>query len=385
MSKRILAALSALLVAASTLVVVASPGGAHTRTTQRCDYDPLSGLSFNCRTVSVSHTHSDNTPSGRNGDSDGPRKGGVESATPEERAEAEKKRQEAEAERKRKEAEAEAERKRKAAEAEAEAERKRKAAEAADAERERKAAEAEAEAERKRKEAAEAERKRCAVSPRPAGCRPHQQKNNNDDDDDDDEPKNGSSMTVSQIIEEFGSVLTCEWTADANDKLGLVCDAVAFAIPMAINGVGGNTNEAEVLRDAGAWAYCYRLRRLPKRVTLACAGITIVADPLAEAIKRFSNIGPSRGNMQPPDPDKTDDSGSDGQPPPTGTTTPDDSGDGSGGGSNGNDRDDLDGDGDFDNDDVNEALRRMARGELDPDEYIRLHRRNQCSKPGHCQ
>ncbi len=59
--------------------------------------------------------------------------------------------------------------------------------------------------------------------------------------------------------------------------------------------------------------------------------------------------------------------------------------DGSGGGSNGSDPDDLDGDGDFDNDDVNEARRKMARGELDPNEYIRLHRRNECSKPGHCQ
>ena len=92
-----------------------------------------------------------------------------------------------------------------------------------------------------------------------------------------------------------------------------------------------------------------------------------------------------------------DDGGSDARPPPTGTTTPDDSGDGSGGGSgdspdsqsnggsNGNDPDDLDGDGDFDDDDVNEARLRMARGELDPDEYIRLHRRHECSQPGHCE
>ncbi len=34
---------------------------------------------------------------------------------------------------------------------------------------------------------------------------------------------------------------------------------------------------------------------------------------------------------------------------------------------------------------VLEAKRRMASGELDPNEYIRLHRRNECSKPGHCQ
>ena len=141
----------------------------------------------------------------------------------------------------------------------------------------------------------------------------------------DDEPKNGSSMTVSQIIEEFGSLLTCEWAADANDKLGLACDAITFATPVLISGVGGNTNEAEILRDAGAWAYCYRLRALPKRVTLACAGITIVVDPLTDAIKKLSNIGADRGRIQPPDPDQTDND-NDG-PPPTGTTSPDDSDD----------------------------------------------------------
>ncbi|MXY01532.1 MAG: hypothetical protein F4Y66_01665, partial [Acidimicrobiales bacterium] len=35
-----------------------SDAGAHPRTTQRCDYDPISGQNFNCRTVSVRHYHS---------------------------------------------------------------------------------------------------------------------------------------------------------------------------------------------------------------------------------------------------------------------------------------------------------------------------------------
>ncbi len=78
--------------------------------------------------------------------------------------------------------------------------------------------------------------------------------------------------------------------------------------------------------------------------------------------------------------DESDDDSGSGHP----GGTDDDSGSGSGG-SGGNDPDDLDGDGDFDDDDVVEARRRMARGELDPDEYIRLHGRNWCSKPGHCE
>ena len=39
------------------LAVIAQPASAHRQTTQRCDYDPISGQSFNCRQVPVSHTH----------------------------------------------------------------------------------------------------------------------------------------------------------------------------------------------------------------------------------------------------------------------------------------------------------------------------------------
>ncbi len=311
MTKRTPAALMALLVAASTLAIVAvSPAGAHTQTVRLCAYDPFAGQQ--CWNESVSHTHSDNTPSGRNGDSDGPRNGG-QSATPEQRAEAERQRQQAAAEREARQR-AEREAREKAAREQAEREAREKA------ERETREREAREKAEREARE--KAERERCAVSPRPANCRPHQQGNQNAGDDDD-KPKNGSSMTVQEIINEFGSVLTCEWIAEANDKLGLACDAVTFATPVLISGVGGNTNEAEVLRDAGAWAVCYKVGG-NVRVKVTCVGITIVVDPLTDAIKRLSNLGADRGKIQPPDPDKTDDSGSDAQPPPTGTTTPDD-------------------------------------------------------------
>ena len=139
--KRLWAALAALLIAMPVLATVsASPSSAHTKTVRRCIVDPPIN---HCWDEAVSHTHSDNTPNGRNGDSDGPRNGA--SATPEQ--------------------EAEAERQRKAAEAAAEAERQRKAAEAAaEAERQRQ------EEERKRKEAAaerqrqEEERKRRAAA-----------------------------------------------------------------------------------------------------------------------------------------------------------------------------------------------------------------------------
>ncbi|MXX43247.1 MAG: hypothetical protein F4Z53_09395 [Acidimicrobiales bacterium] len=60
MPKRILAALCALLVAASTLAVVAGPAAAHTKTktVKRCAYDPFAGNQCWNQTVSVSHTHS---------------------------------------------------------------------------------------------------------------------------------------------------------------------------------------------------------------------------------------------------------------------------------------------------------------------------------------
>ncbi len=156
MTKRTLAALLALLVAASTLAVVASsPAGAHSKTVKRCAYDPFAGNQ--CWNENVSHTHACGAGMIGTYPNCYPAPS-TNKNTPDTDAEEEAKRKaaEAEAERKRKEAE-EAERKRKAAEAEAE--RKRKAAEA-EAERKRKEAE---EAERKRKEAeAEAERKRKA-------------------------------------------------------------------------------------------------------------------------------------------------------------------------------------------------------------------------------
>ena len=61
MPKRLTAALAALLTFAAVLAVVpftsAEPADAHTKTTQRCDYDPISGQQFNCRRVPVSHRH----------------------------------------------------------------------------------------------------------------------------------------------------------------------------------------------------------------------------------------------------------------------------------------------------------------------------------------
>ena len=59
MPKRTLAALCALLVAASTLAVVAQPAAAHsqTKTVQRCAYDPFAGNQCWTETVNVSHTH----------------------------------------------------------------------------------------------------------------------------------------------------------------------------------------------------------------------------------------------------------------------------------------------------------------------------------------
>ena len=59
MPKRTLAALLALLVAASTLAVVAQPAAAHSQTTtkQRCSYDPFAGRQCWTETVTVAHTH----------------------------------------------------------------------------------------------------------------------------------------------------------------------------------------------------------------------------------------------------------------------------------------------------------------------------------------
>lgn len=60
MPKKLTAALLSLLVAASTLAVVASPVAAHnqTKTVRRCAYDPFAGNQCWNQTVSVSHTHS---------------------------------------------------------------------------------------------------------------------------------------------------------------------------------------------------------------------------------------------------------------------------------------------------------------------------------------
>ena len=179
MSKRSLAALLALLVAASALAVVASPAGAHTQTRQQCAYDPFAGNQ--CWTVNVSHTHS--CPSGMTGtppncypapSTNQQNKGDEEAKKAAEearkRAAEEAKRKAAEEEAKRK---AEQEAKRKADE---EARRQRKAAEEeakrrAEQEAQRKAAE---EAERKRKEAEEAERKRKKAEEDAKKCPPRQ-------------------------------------------------------------------------------------------------------------------------------------------------------------------------------------------------------------------
>ncbi len=78
-SRRALAALAALV--AFTAVLVAVPlatsetAEAHTKTERRCTYNRQLSRP-ECQDVHVSHTHTDNTPEGRNGDSDGPRNGG---------------------------------------------------------------------------------------------------------------------------------------------------------------------------------------------------------------------------------------------------------------------------------------------------------------------
>ena len=57
-SKRTAAALAATVVLLPLLVFVGpSPSAAHEQTTQRCDYDPISGQNYNCRNVPVSHVH----------------------------------------------------------------------------------------------------------------------------------------------------------------------------------------------------------------------------------------------------------------------------------------------------------------------------------------
>ena len=66
MSKRVWAALAALLTFATVLAVVplanAEPAEAHTKTKQRCSYDVLTGQNYNCRQVPVPHLHtSDNS------------------------------------------------------------------------------------------------------------------------------------------------------------------------------------------------------------------------------------------------------------------------------------------------------------------------------------
>ena len=179
MPKRFAAALVALLVAASTLAVVASPAAAHTQTKQRCAYDPIAGQQ--CWTETVAHTHTPPPTCGAGTTGTYPNcypipSGNEQNAGDEEaKKRAEEARKKAEAERQRKAAEAEAEKKRKADEeakkrADEEARRQRRVAEeeakrkaeaeakrkAAEAEARRKAAEAEAEAERKKAEEEEA-------------------------------------------------------------------------------------------------------------------------------------------------------------------------------------------------------------------------------------
>lgn len=57
MTKKLAAALIAALLALSAIPLVASPAAAHDKRTQRCDYDPISGQNFNCRSVYVPRTH----------------------------------------------------------------------------------------------------------------------------------------------------------------------------------------------------------------------------------------------------------------------------------------------------------------------------------------
>ena len=84
MSKRPLAALCALLAFVAALVAVplaaSETAEAHTKTERRCTYNRQLSRP-ECQDVHVSHTHTDNTPEGRNGDSDGPRNGGIHTPT----------------------------------------------------------------------------------------------------------------------------------------------------------------------------------------------------------------------------------------------------------------------------------------------------------------
>lgn len=60
-SRRTAAAPAAMAVLLPLLVFVGpSPSAAHQQTTRRCDYDPISGQSYNCRNVPVSHVHPPN-------------------------------------------------------------------------------------------------------------------------------------------------------------------------------------------------------------------------------------------------------------------------------------------------------------------------------------
>ncbi|MCY3893363.1 MAG: hypothetical protein OXF65_08700 [Acidimicrobiaceae bacterium] len=267
------------------------------------------------------HTHT--CPTGTTGTYPNCRRIERDTRTSEQAAEDERKREQAEAERKQKAAEAErkcreteeAERKRKAEEA------RRKAQEQRQAEEARKRREA-AEAERKRKAAEEAERQRCHRGTRPANCRPQQQNNADNQQNANNEPKDATNTPITDLIRDVGSVLSCEWASQSGGNVGLICDSIAFTAPLLWDDITSEDITGDkVLRDAGMWAACYRVGITP-RIRLACGGLTIVVDPLADAIGKFSNKGADRGKMEPPDPDKTDKDGDSSQPPPTGTTTP---------------------------------------------------------------
>ena len=141
------------------------------------------------------------------------------------------------------------------------------------------------------------------------------------------------------------------------------CIALGKAIAATTAATGGAAAPAWI-----AWIAAHKSAKVGG--ALVCGGAVNYA---MHVVSNWGNDDDSNDDSDNDDSDNGSDSGSDS------------GGSDSGGGYGGSDPDDLDGDGDFDNDDVNEAARRMARGDLDPDEYIRLYRRNQCSKPGHCE
>ncbi len=367
-------ALMALLITVPVLAVIAQPASAHERTTQRCDYDPISGMSFNCRQVPVSHTHpkpkpeptcpsgttgtppncvpipSDNTnhagdqgddsdgseSSDGNGDSDGPFGGSQEENPTQENINSQNNQNHDSDSNQRDESSDDTEPE--------DSNGGTESGEQGDAEEGSSDGtqlsnppvrspdsgdedEGGSDPESDQDTGSGRRPGPCQTQPPRPGCTQNPdtgntsqgpaQDNHQDPDLDD--------------VEEATALVGCQWLGQTDRRVGLVCGGVTILTELTLDTVEGEDLDVYDIGEAAiGLAGCAVLTPAGGVPSLICAGTVFVVPHIEDAVVNaydaivsYSNSGSSRGNLLPPENFEQDDD-PDASGPPTGTTTPSD-------------------------------------------------------------